>query len=100
MQYLKKLADADHTVVLTIHQPEAAIWNLIDDLVLLSEGYTLYYGPTEQVRSLIPLPSKCARSFPALSNMSELSNTAWAISPLLCPWGTDDHPFNVQLSPT
>ncbi|KAK9820747.1 hypothetical protein WJX74_009839 [Apatococcus lobatus] len=50
MQYLKKLADADHTVVLTIHQPEAAIWNLIDDLILLSEGYTLYYGPTELVR--------------------------------------------------
>ena len=51
MQYLKKLAEGDHTVVLTIHQPEAAIWNLIDDLVLLSEGYTLYYGPTELVRS-------------------------------------------------
>lgn len=50
VQYLKKLADANHTIVLTIHQPEAAIWNLIDDLVLLSEGYTLYHGPTERVR--------------------------------------------------
>ena len=60
MQYLKRLADANHTIILTIHQPEAAVWKLIDDLVLLSEGYTLYYGPTERVRLDLTLSSICS----------------------------------------
>ena len=42
----------DHLVIASIHQPRAAIWDLFNRVVLLSEGYTLYCGPTADVRAL------------------------------------------------
>ena len=43
----------DHLVIASIHQPRAAIWDLFNRVVLLSEGYTLYCGPTADVRPLL-----------------------------------------------
>ena len=51
----------DHLVIASIHQPRAAIWDLFNRVVLLSEGYTLYCGPTADVRPL-PRLSSCALS--------------------------------------
>ena len=46
----------DHLVIASIHQPRAAIWDLFNRVVLLSEGYTLYCGPTADVRpTALPL---------------------------------------------
>ena len=45
----------DHLVIASIHQPRAAIWDLFNRVVLLSEGYTLYCGPTADVRPLLRL---------------------------------------------
>ena len=47
----------DHLVIASIHQPRAAIWDLFNRVVLLSEGYTLYCGPTADVRPLPHLSS-------------------------------------------
>lgn len=44
MATLKGLAAEGHTVVASIHQPSGAIWRLFDDVVLLSEGLTVYAG--------------------------------------------------------
>lgn len=44
MGTLKRLANMDHTVVLTIHQPSASLFSQVDDLVLLSEGRLMYAG--------------------------------------------------------
>ncbi|KAF8057645.1 FUM1 [Scenedesmus sp. PABB004] len=42
---LKDLASSGHTVVCSIHQPRSSIFALFDDLLLLSEGRTVYAGP-------------------------------------------------------
>ena len=45
MGALKDLASRGHTVVASVHQPRGAIWDLFDDLVVLSEGgVPLYVG--------------------------------------------------------
>ena len=42
---LKALADGGTTVVMSIHQPRGSIFNLFDDLLLLSDGRVMYNGP-------------------------------------------------------
>ncbi|XP_062022523.1 ABC transporter G family member 14 isoform X2 [Rosa rugosa] len=42
---VKRLAGGGRTVVTTIHQPSSRLYHMFDKLVLLSEGYPIYYGP-------------------------------------------------------
>ncbi|KHO02113.1 ABC-2 type transporter [Metarhizium album ARSEF 1941] len=42
---LKALARKGRTVITTIHQPRSEIWNLFDNLVVLSRGGPAYAGP-------------------------------------------------------
>lgn len=42
---IKRLASGGRTVVTTIHQPSSRLYHMFDKLVLLSEGYPIYYGP-------------------------------------------------------
>lgn len=42
---IKSLASGGRTVVTTIHQPSSRLYHMFDKLVLLSEGYPIYYGP-------------------------------------------------------
>ncbi len=42
---LKALARKGRTVVTTIHQPRSEIWDLFDNIVLLSRGSPVYSGP-------------------------------------------------------
>jgi ABC-type multidrug transport system ATPase subunit len=44
MQALKELAKDGHTVVVAIHQPRSRIFELFDDLLLLSSGRCAYRG--------------------------------------------------------
>ena len=44
--------NGDHIVTASIHQPRAAIWELFNCVALLSEGHTLYCGPTSEVQAL------------------------------------------------
>lgn len=46
---LKDLASSGHTVVCSIHQPRSSIFGMFDDLLLLSEGRCVYFGPAEGV---------------------------------------------------
>jgi ATP-binding cassette subfamily G (WHITE) protein 2 len=36
------------TVIFTIHQPSSEIWDLLDSVLLLGRGRTIYYGPASQ----------------------------------------------------
>lgn len=45
MEALARLAAAGHTVVAAIHQPRSRIFDLFDDLLLLSAGTPMYVGP-------------------------------------------------------
>ena len=63
---LKRLAVTDGTtIVLTIHQPRASIYNMIDDLVLLADGRVVYAGPASQAAAYFgrlgfPSPPGCS----------------------------------------
>eukprot|EP01126_Amoeba_proteus_P050240 TRINITY_DN591_c0_g1_i18.p1 TRINITY_DN591_c0_g1~~TRINITY_DN591_c0_g1_i18.p1 ORF type:complete len:459 (-),score=68.82 TRINITY_DN591_c0_g1_i18:184-1560(-) len=47
---LKQIVDAGEcTIICTIHQPQAKIFNLFDNLLLLSKGRVVYIGPTNKV---------------------------------------------------
>jgi hypothetical protein len=52
------------TVVASIHQPRSAIFGLFDQLHLLSEGRTVYFGPAAQcVEHLRRLNYTCPADF-------------------------------------
>ncbi|XP_057481035.1 ABC transporter G family member 14-like [Actinidia eriantha] len=42
---IKRLASGGRTVITTIHQPSSRLYHMFDKVVLLSEGFPIYYGP-------------------------------------------------------
>lgn len=48
MEGLKKLASSGRFVVTVIHQPRSSIFEMIDVLLLLSEGKVMYFGPASE----------------------------------------------------
>ena len=44
-QNLKVLANQEKTIIASIHQPSSALMEMVDHLVLLSEGKTIFNGP-------------------------------------------------------
>jgi len=48
MATLRDLADSGHTVICTIHQPRGSIFNMFDDLMLVSAGRVVYNGEASQ----------------------------------------------------
>ncbi|KAH6984570.1 P-loop containing nucleoside triphosphate hydrolase protein [Ilyonectria sp. MPI-CAGE-AT-0026] len=44
---LKKLAQKGRTVITTIHQPRSEIWDLFDNLIVLTKGSPVYSGPVK-----------------------------------------------------
>ncbi|EEF39648.1 ABC transporter G family member 26 [Ricinus communis] len=44
LQVLQGLAKAGRTVITTIHQPSSRMFHMFDKLLLISEGYPVYYG--------------------------------------------------------
>lgn len=45
---LKGLADKGRTVITTIHQPRSEIWDLFDNMVILTKGSPVYSGPAKE----------------------------------------------------
>lgn len=43
---LKNLAQKGRTIITTIHQPRSEIWDLFDNIIVLSKGSPVYSGPT------------------------------------------------------
>ena len=50
MAMLKGLARAGHSVAVVVHQPRTAIFEMFDDLLLLSKGHMVYSGDPAGVR--------------------------------------------------
>lgn len=48
MKILKKIGDEGKIIIMAIHQPRYAIFNLFDSITLLSHGRTVYQGTTRQ----------------------------------------------------
>mmetsp|Transcript_23810 Transcript_23810/g.31624 ORF Transcript_23810/g.31624 Transcript_23810/m.31624 type:complete len:156 (-) Transcript_23810:1693-2160(-) len=53
MKFLSEYAKAapNRRVVLTIHQPSSYIWNLIDNIVLLTKSRLVYQGPRKEIET-------------------------------------------------
>jgi len=62
---LHRLARRGMTIVLSIHQPRYSIYRLFDRLMLLSEGETIYHGPT----------GDCMQHFEKLGYLCEAHNS-------------------------
>ena len=50
VKVLQELAKAGRTVICTIHQPKASTFALFDDIVLLSDGLTIYGGSIDEAK--------------------------------------------------
>ncbi|KAI6357884.1 hypothetical protein MCOR25_007533 [Pyricularia grisea] len=48
---LKTLAEKGRTIITTIHQPRAEIWELFDNLVVLTKGSPVFSGPANECAS-------------------------------------------------
>lgn len=49
MTHLRNLAQSGRTVIVIVHQPSSRIFELIDDIFLLSNGSCLYNGPSKDL---------------------------------------------------
>ncbi len=63
VQILKDLALNGRTVILTIHQPRSSIFQMFDNIMLLSEGNPIYFGSSEDAIGCVlyshPPPLSC-----------------------------------------
>ncbi|GLT83752.1 hypothetical protein SLE2022_020240 [Rubroshorea leprosula] len=48
LQILQGVAKAGRTVITTIHQPSSRMFHMFDKLLLISEGYPVYFGKARQ----------------------------------------------------
>jgi ABC-type multidrug transport system ATPase subunit len=73
---LRGLAQQDRTVVCTIHQPSAAIFNLIDSLYVISQGLCVYQGaPQALVPFLTSLNLRCPTHYNPADYIIELCDS-------------------------
>lgn len=65
---LKALAQKGRTIITTIHQPRSEIWDLFDNLVVLSKGGPVYAG---SIADCLPWFEGCGFSLPPFVNPAE-----------------------------
>ena len=72
---LRKLADQGKTIIAVIHQPSQHVFSKFDDLLLVSEGKQMYYGPQQDVRQYME-----DLGFPALDEIGTAEHVLDCIS--------------------
>ncbi|XP_035215031.1 ATP-binding cassette sub-family G member 1-like isoform X2 [Stegodyphus dumicola] len=70
IQLLKSLADEGRTVICTIHQPSARVFEIFDKLYMLAEGQCIYRGST---KDLIPFLAKQGLACPQYHNPTDFA---------------------------
>nr|WJJ79994.1 PDR transporter (cluster F) [Fusarium keratoplasticum] len=65
---LKKLAQKGRTIITTIHQPRSEIWDLFDNLIVLTKGSPVYSGP---VKDSVPWFGDLGYQLPPFVNPAE-----------------------------
>lgn len=64
IEALKILANTGRLVLAVIHQPRSSIFAMFDNLLLLSEGRTMYFGPANQaINYFTSLSYQCPMHF-------------------------------------
>ncbi|KAH7313876.1 hypothetical protein B0I35DRAFT_355760 [Stachybotrys elegans] len=69
MRTLKALARLGISVIVIIHQPRVEIFDMLDNLILLGNGQTIYEGPQSECRAYF---EKIGFSFPEHSNHGDV----------------------------
>jgi ABC-type multidrug transport system ATPase subunit len=65
---LQSLARKGRTIIVTIHQPRSEIWNLFDNVILLSRGSPAYAG---SAKDCLPYFAKLGHQMPPFTNPAE-----------------------------
>ncbi|ORY68287.1 P-loop containing nucleoside triphosphate hydrolase protein [Pseudomassariella vexata] len=65
---LKALANKGRTIIFTVHQPRSEIWDLFDNLILLSKGSPVYSG---QLKDCMPWFAEMGFELPPFVNPAE-----------------------------
>jgi ABC-type multidrug transport system ATPase subunit len=68
VKILKRLARQGKTIVMTIHQPRSDIWPLLDNLIVLSKGTTIFSGPQNECLQYF---EECGHQIPRFFNPFE-----------------------------
>eukprot|EP01103_Thecamoeba_quadrilineata_P010903 TRINITY_DN2481_c0_g1_i2.p1 TRINITY_DN2481_c0_g1~~TRINITY_DN2481_c0_g1_i2.p1 ORF type:complete len:542 (+),score=70.89 TRINITY_DN2481_c0_g1_i2:28-1653(+) len=63
MECLTNIAKKGHTVVCTIHQPRSTIFDMFDQLMILSRGRVVYFGPAKDTVNYFAALNFHIRSF-------------------------------------
>lgn len=70
IRLLRRLAHEDRTIICTIHQPSAAMFELFDDIYLLAQGQCVYQGSP---KVLIPFLNSVDYTCPKYNNPADYS---------------------------
>jgi ATP-binding cassette, subfamily G (WHITE), member 1 len=68
IRLLRDLAHQDRTIICTIHQPSAAMFDLFDNIYLLAQGQCVYSGVP---KVLIPFLLSAGRACPKYNNPAD-----------------------------
>lgn len=70
IRLLRRLAHEDRTIICTIHQPSAAMFEQFDDMYLLAQGHCVYQGSP---KTLIPFLTSENFTCPKYNNPADYS---------------------------
>ena len=68
---LRELANQGRTVITTIHQPTSSVFQLYDNLAILSKGRLIYMGPTDEAISFFIESPNLKFSYDGYTNAAE-----------------------------
>lgn len=72
IRLLRRLAHEDRTIICTIHQPSAAMFEQFDDMYLLAQGHCVYQGSP---KTLIPFLTSENFTCPKYNNPADYSKS-------------------------
>ena len=87
---LRTLARQGRTIVCTIHQPAASLFQLFDHVYVVSQGLCVFQGATQQ---LVPFLSSAGLNCPTTHNPADFGKT------LVNGFNHDDHALWHKLNP-
>ena len=74
IQTLKNLASAGKTILCTIHQPRSDVFAMFDDVLVLSRGRSMFFGPVTDLKSwMISVEKPCPEGYNIADHLLDLA---------------------------